>query len=706
MTENAMPRRRERNGTSLIEVLVVIVILLVGILAVVQIFPPGLALLRATRNNTVAAQLAKSEMARILGQQGQLAEMIVPVVYVNTASGVRVQIDTNRRPGDLMPQLDTDGFGRINVNGDVVVNGNPVGKWYHVSGPNLFTRVIGETKPVPGPRTIKDTTGDYLGSLVQLTFGPAYYYNDANTLVGEDGVLQVYGNDMVRRRGDRNFNQPSDRRRPNSWEFYLVDGGGTVSGEPFDGEDQIWLPYSNAAVKYRVSFSFIYDNGPNGEQYDVIVQANLDPNQSQPYASPYGNYWVVSLKQLVALPDLNGGANQFDPSKFIGVEGGSVRCQRVFKELRRDDLFDAADPYQYKVLGYGKNTQSGRGFAVGTIVVNPEAFDFRVRTSGGRTEPLIARVDYTVFDWRIIRDDFRVPAVGDTVKLSVNVVRNLRRLGADQVPYTGVDLAVPNLKAPNAQDKEQNDFVLVDTDSGGIVLGGLPGDARSGYTVDYLRGFVTFRDCDPNVPGVNLYVSYPTTDPNQPWTDPILSPDMSGHSLRAYYMGSGEWSVQPFKATRQYRTAWVFRANGLGPGECLVGGTFDGNGNPQGDPYRIYFPIADLGQKVVVGEMWVSAPGVQPYPIYDQELEIDGLDGPRNVAYADIRGRAGQSTVFDFSQGYAARRVRGASVKVRVLWNSSYFSLTGDPEQNYRSLEEWMRSYRRSETESMQVGGR
>jgi len=59
---NAMRRNRHSFGTTLVEVLVVMVVFLVGILAVVQIFPKGYQLLLLTRGKSVGQALARNTM--------------------------------------------------------------------------------------------------------------------------------------------------------------------------------------------------------------------------------------------------------------------------------------------------------------------------------------------------------------------------------------------------------------------------------------------------------------------------------------------------------------------------------------------------------------------------------------------------------------------------------------------------------------------
>ena len=55
---------------------------------------------------------------------------------------------------------------------------------------------------------------------------------------------------------------------------------------------------------------------------------------------------------------------------------------------------------------------------------------------------------------------------------------------------------------------------------------------------------------------------------------------------------------------------------------------------------------------------------------------------------------------FGSAYGFAVRRVKGASVAIRVLWNPSFFSLTGDSATNMQNLERWGRDWRRTTVET------
>lgn len=675
--------RRQRAAT-LVEVLVVIVVFLVGILAVVQVFPSGLSVLRTTRNNTIATSLARAEVQRLAGQSEQVAEFVAPVAYQQVAGGLRFVVDPNRTVRDLMPSKDPDPApGRIDSTGVVQLASGPVGDWMRVSGANLVNRVIGESRPVPSPTRLGNGT---IGSLLQLQFAPVFYEPGP-------GVVLLYGNDYQRRWGNREFGTPNPAAPAQRGRFFLVPSDDSASGDPFSGDDTVWVGPATPQ-RLRISFSFEHQGGGRHNQYDMIALLELNPASPPAYAAVAGNYWVISFRELVGQPDLFG-RTLYSANDFRNVVGGSVRVQRVFDEIPFASPFDPTNPFQYKM--WSPNA--------GTILVNPAGFATRVLSDEGPREPLRVTADYTVFDWRIIRDEFRVPMDRPfTRKLILSSLKVLGNPGPDGRPNPGLGLAIPAVSTGPVTMGEGSDFALVDPESGGFLLGNRPGAPGNGFRVDKSVGSVEFLDVD-NDPtnGLSAYYAFPSATQGQ-W-DVVFVPDIRGRNLRALYMAVGEWSIQMFKAADRYRVTQWLAANGLQMGECYVGGSSMDGGNPVGRPDRLYFPLADLGQKVIVNEMWVND-GAGTRLVADQEFLIAGVErvGPRSMAFVDITQRAGPGAVFDFTNGYAVRGVRGASLKVRVMWNPAFFSFVQDEVENYSRVEQWMRNWRRTETETFLEG--
>lgn len=129
----------DERGTSIIEILVVMVVLLVGIMSVIRMFPGGFAAVRHAESITFANRMAQAELERLKTHAENLPAGIVPV----------------------------------DSNGDVVLN------WQHPGPPykdgnnddiedniTTFRRIIGETTKIP--------VGTYFGGVGNRDFGSVY----------------------------------------------------------------------------------------------------------------------------------------------------------------------------------------------------------------------------------------------------------------------------------------------------------------------------------------------------------------------------------------------------------------------------------------------------------------------------------------------------------------------------------------------------
>jgi hypothetical protein len=81
------------------------------------------------------------------------------------------------------------------------------------------------------------------------------------------------------------------------------------------------------------------------------------------------------------------------------------------------------------------------------------------------------------------------------------------------------------------------------------------------------------------------------------------------------------------------------------------------------------------------------------------------VDPALNLPYIDITDIDPAAETIDFSQGFGARNIEGASIAVRALWNPATFVLVSDPATNIRRLEEWQRNWRRSTVETYLTRG-
>lgn len=688
-------RSRYKSGASLIEVLTVIVVFLVGILAVVRVFPPGLSVLRETRDRTLAVSLARAEAQRVLGQSAQLPDQIVPAGFDSATDSFVVVPGAD--PDELVVQADPNAVSvSLDSGGLLSVGGTPVGHWSKVTGPNRFTRVIGEGRPVPQPTAVNGE----LGSPLQLMFAPIFHLADASGLT-RGNILVVYGDDLTRRDGSSDDLVPSPTATTYpTYQFYTVPASRAqlAANRPFaTATDTVWVPRlinrsTGAPLDHAYRIEFTYFAGPTWTQARLrTAQLGFDGLSAPLVAVNFGNYVVADLAALLQVSGVTDA---------LAVELSSVRVQRRFREIGPAVAFDPADPYQFRL--------SNR--ALGRLVLNPAAASETVVDADGARAPLTVKADYTVYDWRIIRDEFTVPrgslfgsgAGSQAVKLLLNSIRPGGSPGVDGQPYAGIALASDtSLHTPQNGPPASRDFVLVDVATGGVVEGN--GEfAGSAYVVDKSNGSVRFLDTDTSdsfeVTGRIWLLQADGTWALQP------PQDLSGRQVRALYTGRGEIMVQTLKAASIYAVVDTPTPAGLSTGQAQVGvnaGTAADVPGSWGRANRLYFPLVDRGQKVTVGEAWVTGPGAPV--IRDRDYRISGTETilGQTLAYVELPS----GNAFDFTRnGYAVRRVLGASLRVRAFRNPESFQLTGTGAENFERFVRWSQRWTRVETETFDSG--
>lgn len=652
-----MNRSRRQRGTSLIELLVVIVILLIGILGVVQVFPGGFGILRDRARASEATNLARHMIDQIKSRSDQLPEMILPVSYLWNGANVTIIADPNRLNSDF-----SVAGGGVAQNGQVLDPGNnQLGEWQYLSGANIMRRVIGEGGRVPAPRQVGPAT---FGGLMVLQFAPIVFNANYSNL------FIVYGNDMVRGYGDPGF------RPARPWQYFLED-----ADEP---NGRIHLPRPainnvNGRWVYRIQMTCWVSDGANVFRRDIVGQtANV------PFVVG-GGWQAFDLSTLAGL-----GAGE----TFVGADWDTIRVQHVFDQVV--GFTGGSEVYEYQMLDAN----------LGVLLFPANAYNFQERRPGNRRVPLVSKVDYDVYDWRIIRDEFRIVDEDPyQTKLTLRNIKVINSFEADNRTYPGIPIPIPD----GLGGTRLSDVILLDVETGGIVLHdpmnppdptppvGTTSDymsvdpARSSFVVDKSLGMIRFIDADRTTAGLQIRIIFPGE------TVPSVV-DASGRLMRALYRGNGEWSVQVMKAPATFNRAYGTPS----VAQYYVGQTPLPNppgGVGPGSPVRIYFPGMDVGKKIVIGEIHYIAGGNRQV-MRDQEFTIRPAAGDPVGAFIDITEVDPAATTFDWTIGVPVKRVKGASVSVRVLWNPIYFNLGADPTQNLQAIERWGRNWRRYNVET------
>lgn len=632
-----------RLGTTLIEVLVVIVVFTIGILAVAQIFPKGFRILDQSRRTAVAVALARDLGEQLKAHPESLPEEIVPVA--EDGSGLLV-VDPARSPYDLGPQ------GQLLTQAGVLTSASNVafGDWQRLTGANVMRRVIGESAKISAPRQV-GLTPEYYGSPTILQFGPIDYRPGS-------GNMSVYGNDLVSHQG---LPAAGDVRDDSE---YFITNANTAS-------ISLSLPSGETGRNYRVSFSAYVTVGGQTQRQEFI---GLGPVNVAAQTPANGEYPLVT----VALQTL------INPTPLLSVDTSTIRVQRFFDQIAKNASFVAAgetvpNPYKFKLLNE----------SLGVLLFSPEAYNVSVLKPDGRHEALIARVNYDVYDWRIIREDFRVTSETPSLhELAVRGMKVSNEQGPDGRPNglmfgeaAPATAGFADMSSANAIASDN--FMLVDLDTGGVYceISKTVAGKRL-ISVDKSLGVITFTTLDASQAGTIGELLLP--DGN------TRSVKLDGRAVRALYMTKNEFSAQVLKGAAQYRRATA--PTNLGTAEYYAG--------PLGDATKIYFSRSNQGRKINVGEIhYFRAGETTARALYSQDFLVDfprvdasGLGLPA----IDLKDVDPLAASLDYTSGYAARDIKGASIAVRVLWNPEIFRLQASPAANMTALEQWGRNWRRS----------
>lgn len=421
---------RNRLGVSLIEILVVLVLLLVGILSVIRLFPPGFLINKQVAEATAAARLSKQEMDRNQNGAANLMDSIVSVFPKPSGGGYVFAFDTGATPDDLT-QADEAVYGI----------------WApYFSDVNKARRIIAETVRIPLPTST--TLGR--GSVYMLSSGP---FMD----VSWDGLnrsIFIYGASLNRRFAFEGATAPPGPPdvSPSS---YAIDYGGkqmAFIATPYPRQFLLNISYYNTTSQLTQLIDIPIDVPANTYDWVPIPTASL-PADFQSLAS----FTDTCSRKFLDLSGSFTGWSNVDPYQFY------------------------LDPNQSPRIG----ASNGIGANVGVIVFNPLGRDFTEYTSTG-PKPLTARIDYDVLDWHIIREDRPLPtSTPYEVSLSLTGLKKLGDIEDDQTIYQ--DLFAGITRSGAGTFGAAADFMVYNASTGTFV-------DPANYTVSYKDGSVRFAD--------------------------------------------------------------------------------------------------------------------------------------------------------------------------------------------------------------------
>lgn len=630
-------RRARQRGTSLIEVMVVLVVLLLGIVLALRVFPTGFGIMRANGNRSLASRLAEHQMSQLRADVSNLPQ---GVLFAYPDANNQLQVVTQVDPDDLNTYDPTYQDG--DPDNDVTVDPNP-----YFSDLNKFRYIKGEAVKVPLP-----TASTYgTGGAYTCKFGPILMHqavgdptqapqNDAERAL-YNSYLAVYGAPLS---GTNIESAGVGTVAPGGFlrtqQTYVIDYGDD-EGEP---AMIAFAPRSanpgrtNTIRRFRVTIT--YNNGTT--LVTTTVTLNVDDAQA--------GYWIAIPGVTDAVP-------------------GSETVNREFDRIPVASNWDSTDPYQYKLrsANVALGGQATTFANIGALNFNPTGGTYTEETTTG-SRPFIAYLDYAVLDWHILRDDREMPGgftgPGGTIsmRLTVPSIKFVGDTEMDGTFYSGlygdtgnpVAIQVFNLNDPSGTALIQGDY----RDVNGNVN---PSPANADFYIDNDEKGGSYRTG-------TIYMNAARVP--------------AGSKLRILYKAVGDWGVSFQKAYNRYETA----VDSTNPG---VRSPFPQKGRADaygiagaGTTAQLRFPLADLNKAFVVTVGYTLPDGtVKRLAPIQMTADTVGDDPAANTAIYDARFAvldvykflppSVQGEFVSAASWGVNGSLSGVSIKTRVIWRDS-----------------------------------
>ena len=565
---------RLRQGFTLVEVLVAIIVLLVGVVVALRVFPRGLDVLNRTERSTQALEQVERLRMLMVQQPEMLAEAVLPVDQATLP------------PQELLAWRDLRAVQIAGTDPDwyrsylfpVSQNQRLWPLWQPVSA-RVYRRLIGERCVIASEFSTTDRAVFAPKYLVQ--FGPI---EDATQITIYDLRYRKVS------KADLLALLPKAAQLADTL-YYAVDYA--------DGKMYFLPEVSSGTRTARLAFSAIDGSGKL-----VSTQQSIDiPNTPN-------DLTTVSLG-AAALP-------------------GSEQVHRAYTR-NTTALPSALQSGEFSV----QPSVAGEGLLSGPI--------FFSRDDVGRT----VKIDYTVADWGIMREDVTVDADG-YIQLSFSPkMRNIPKLPRESTSW---GLYGP-MKA-NAIVME-----LINSDSGAVipVLVDNPDIARPTY--DFFGAYAL-------QPDRNDFRHWRIVEGAGVGADAEAGKALSGTRYRVYYRANYDWTVQYFRAPATFyatstnaatRAELADETLGLQAFAVLVEGTKG----------WLAVPAVYAGQTLAIDYQY-ALPAGEKSGVDDERL-LKRIEGEVHVVPAG----ATPSSVLLLKHPPAAGtevRVRGFSVTIRALW--------------------------------------
>ncbi len=352
---------RSRRGTTLVEILVAMVVLLVGILTIVQLFPPGFRVVRAAESQTIATRLAQQELERWKNMEANLPAGILSV----DENG---NVLNSQPPGPPWEDFVKNASGNYTITHGRYERGNALN----------CRQVISEATLIPMGSYFQSGAGAVYGSRYTVAFSPIMAWR------GGDDALQgitIKSGDLRRHVGESSFDPPYIRAGNYAIDYDLSDG------QDYPGKDvfHVAFPADPGSPEriYYISYSYWATSGPNADpELFSRVDQPVHRNGRTTVAGSDADWIEVPVEGVPA------------GYTVTEIEDRTETCARGFIETKTG----WHDPYEFMLVDS----------IIGVIAFNPAGHGMYEYTAKG-VRPIEARINYLINDPRIIREDRVIP---------------------------------------------------------------------------------------------------------------------------------------------------------------------------------------------------------------------------------------------------------------------------------------------------------
>lgn len=602
-----------RKGTTLVEILVVMVILLIGIMYVVTMFPAGFGVVRAAESQTIATKLAQAEVERWKNMPGNLPDGILPISVDYALSTPQDTVLNDQYPGPPF-----EGF-----------TGDPDATQFAAGNTVNFRYVRNEIATIPIGSYFTTGGGAMYGSRYTLAFSPIEVFGPDSK--GMYSGLSIKSGELLRRVGDADSYMYL-RQGQYGIDYTLGDSGGNPAFYVYLGYDR------NPNHVYKISYSYWIRNS-NSDDFVLLSRADQDISPD-----PNGNWVPVE----VTIPP---GYSGYEVDE---IESNTDSCARGFVQLKSGSQW-TSDPYEFWLADR----------IMGVLAFNPNAKNRTEPNGRGGTRAVSARIDYRIYDPRIIREDRVIQGLNEdidengandhtAVKMALRFILNAGPMDSNSDPASlsdGDPTDNPDeptfegliRKSLGRKVVSQDDLLVWDS----MLIVDLATGLRvsmAGVSIDFGAGVVHLP------PNADLLA----------WSGVPLSGTTSvplkGRHLRFFYRADGDWSVQVQKAytfyLREQDTSQVdYRHFKLRA--------------PAGGPYQLLFARCDSGKNVTVDYSYIDEDGAlhkvvgRTFRTSDDSITNLGVD----CCYVTL------AVPPNCEVGSGSRIVvSGASFRARVVW--------------------------------------